>query len=307
MLVLLGIRAEWCDAQTLRRTASIVEENDYFDFWRPPDQRSDDNYTQGLRIHVDVGGMPSLLRKRFCSGPLACGSSLEIGQEMYTPTNDAVRLLPGERPYAGWLYAKGSASAASAEERRTLTATLGVTGPPSLAEQAQDWLHHMVRGFRTPLGWGGQLPAEPDVALQGEVDRHVSTPAISRWADLTPEVHATLGTLRTALGAGGRGRIGVNLTHPWMRDDHPRFFEAYVLVGGGGELVARDLFLDGTTFRRSPSVAREPIVGEWERGVGARLGRVELQYRAVTTSREYSTGPVSHTYGGITVSYDIVL
>ena len=294
-------------AQTLLRSVDITVDNDYFDFWRPPDQRSDDNYTQGLRIHADTRGIPSFLRSRLCAKQDACGSAVEIGQEMYTPTDDAPRLLPGERPYAGWLYLRGSADAATANERRTLSATIGVTGPPSLAAEAQEEFHHMVRGFRTPLGWSGQLPAEPDFALQGEVDRHLAPESASHWVDLIPEVHATLGTVRTAAGAGTRARLGVNLTHPWMREAHPSWFEGYAFVGVQGELVARDLFLDGGTFRRSPSVSREPLIGDWERGVVARVGHVELEYRAVTTSREYVTGPHSHTFGGITLGYDVSL
>lgn len=69
------------------------------------------------------------------------------------------------------------------------------------------------------------------------------------------------------------------------------------------EAVARDLFLDGSTFRRSVHVAREPIIGSWERGVGVRLSRLGVEYRAVTQSKEYGTGPPTHSFGAISISW----
>lgn len=215
MLALVTVHVQRCEGQQLRRAVSVIDENDYFDFWRPPDQRSDDNYTQGARIRADVAGTPPVFRRRFCPKSIACGSSFEIGQEMYTPMEDAARPIPGQRPYVGWLYVQGTASAASTDARRTLTATVGVTGPPSLAQQTQDSFHSLVPGFRHPLGWDQQLPTELAFAFKAEAERYLSASVqTGRWIDITPDAHATLGTLRTALGAGGRARIGYGLARP---------------------------------------------------------------------------------------------
>jgi len=43
----------------------------------------------------------------------------------------------------------------------------------------------------------------------------------------------------------------------------------YVFAGVEGRAVARDIFLDGNTFQKSPSVDKEPLVGEL--AVGAAL------------------------------------
>lgn len=113
----------------------------------------------------------------------------------------------------------------------------------------------------------------------------------------------SVGTLRTAAGASARARVGLGLTHPWLADPERRWWEAYLFVGGQTEAVARDLFLDGSTFHRSVHVSREPVVGAWERGVGVRLWRLGLEYRAVSQGREYRTGPAVHPFGGITLSW----
>jgi lipid A 3-O-deacylase len=67
--------------------------------------------------------------------------------------------------------------------------------------------------------------------------------------------------------------------------------------------VARDLFLDGATFRPSLRRDHKPFVSDWERGFGLRVSRFGIEYRAVTQSREYRDGPASHTFGGISLAW----
>lgn len=304
-VVVLG-RPSSCLAQgpELARSVRVTAENDYLDFWRPPDRRPDDNYTQGARVAADLAAAPAVVQRRFCGQRRSCGTTLELGQDMYTPTEDAVRSLPGQRPYAGWLYVRGASIAVTQHDRRSAEIILGVTGPASFAGQAQEAFHHLVHGFRRPLGWSNQLPTELDGALRAEDARYIApSGAAHQWVDLVPAAHLTVGTLRTAVGASARARVGIGLTHPWLADPERRWWEAYLFVGGQTEAVARDLFLDGSTFHRSVHVSREPVVGAWERGVGVRLWRLGLEYRAVSQGREYRTGPAVHPFGGITLSW----
>jgi lipid A 3-O-deacylase len=294
------------DAQndTLARSVRITAENDYFDFWRPPGRRPDDNYTQGARVAGDAVHVLPVVRRLVCYLRDACGSTFEVGQELYTPTHDSADPLPGERPYAGWLYARATAHGVTPRQRRSFDLTLGVTGPASLAAQTQDAFHAWIPGFRRPLGWSHQLPTELAGALSVEEAGYVAAGSrAQQWVDLAAAAHATLGTLRTAFGLNARLRVGVNLTHPWLVAPAHDWWEAYALLGGETEAVARDLFLDGSTFRRSIHVRREPIIGSWERGVGVRLWRLGCEYRAVTQSREYRTGPVTHPFGSVSVAW----
>jgi lipid A 3-O-deacylase len=291
-------------AQALARAVRVTADNDYFNFWLPPGQRPDDNYTQGARVTWDAAGAPAVARRLLCRAARACGSTLEVGQEMYTPTVDAPTPLAGERPYAGWLYGRAMAVGADPRMRRSAGVTIGVTGAPSLAGPAQETFHRLIPGFRRPLGWAHQLPTELAFALRAEQAwRVAASGSAGRHADLVPGVDATAGTLRTAFGAGARARIGTGLAHPWLAPDFPDRAALYLVVGARGEAVARDLFLDGSTFRGSPRVERTRLVGEWERGMGAHVGRLALEYRAVTRGREYTTGPQSHTYGAISVGW----
>jgi lipid A 3-O-deacylase len=303
LLVAALIDAAPCHAQQLARSVRVTVENDVFDFWLPPDKRPDDNYTHGARIGWDPGGTPARARRLMCRDGSACGASVEIGQEIYTPTKDAELPLRRERSYAGWLYARGDVTAATETSHRALTIIAGVTGPASLAENAQDWFHSTSSRYRTPLGWKYQLPTEPDMAVQFAQSRRTSLPADGLpWLDFVPETHAIVGTLRTAFGAGGRLRLGVDLDHPWLVDKTRRDFSAFVFAGASGEAVARDLFIDGDTFRPSLHRSHKPFVGDWERGVSFRLWRMGADYRIVTLSRNYAAAPI-HTYGGLTLTW----
>lgn len=293
-------------AQALARTVHIVADNDYFTFWRAPHRRADDNYTQGARVTWDAAGTPGIVRRLVCPHGRSCGTAFEFGQEMYTPTLDAPMPIPGERPYAGWLYGRATVVGGTARTRRSLGVTLGVTGRPSLAAQTQEAFHRLVPGFRRPLGWAHQLATEPAFALRAEQTWRIAPPGPGgRVADVVTTADAAIGTLRTAAGAQGRARLGAGLAHPWLAPAAPGRWSVYLFAGARGEAIARDLFLDGSTFRSSPRVTRAMLVSEWERGVGARIARLTTEYRAVSRGREYRTGPREHTYGAMTLSWAI--
>ena len=286
----------------------VSAENDYFDFRVPPGERRDDNYTQGARVTIGNAGIVGwrALARGLPSCALEhdgrCGSTtLELGQLMFTPASDEEFPLPGERQYAGWLY--GKLTGRVEQERRLFSGavTLGVTGPPSLAGAAQVGFHRLTSTFRGPYGWEHQLPTEVAGSVAVEDSRLLADGRGGgrRVAELVLLSAAEAGTVRVSGGGGVRVRAGYALDHPWRRRGHDgRRVAAYLLAGARAEAVARDLFLDGNTFGGSERlVQRTPVTGQWEWGVGGRLGRAALEYRLVTQSREYRTGPSSHPVG----------
>jgi lipid A 3-O-deacylase len=302
-LSLIGAPAA-AGAQSLRTGVTATLDNDYLDFWLLPSDRPDDNYTQGARIAWQLSATPSPARRWLCTTRTACGSSLELGQEMYTPSHDWVVPLPGQRPYVGWLYASGLAIGADTTTERRLGLTLGVTGPPSLAAQAQKEFHKVVRAFRTPLGWDQQLPAELAFAARAGQSWYVLPMRGQRWLSLEPSVDASLGTLRTALLAGTKLRLTLGGDHPWLETPDRKLVGFMVFGALYGDAVAHDLTLDGSTFHESVHVSRTPFVAEWQFGSELRVWRLAVEYRAVTRSHEYSTGPRQHSYGSIALRWE---
>ena len=300
VVVLLVVSAVRLDAQQLAKAIRISDDNEYFNFWIPPIDRPDNNYTQGLRVSWPASSVPSFGRTIVCRRVAACGLNIEVGQEMYTPTFDSPAPEPGARPYAGFLYGRFAFRAAERHSSRALTLVVGLTGEPSLAETAQI-LFHRYFGFRHPQGWKYQLGAEPAFALSAEQAWRIAPGAAGRFVDFVPTVEVLAGTLRTSARAGGRIRIGSNLDHPWLASTVNRHVVVQGFVGGRVERVAHDLFLDGSTFEKSVSVDGEPVRSLWERGFRIGAGRAAFEYSVVSQSREYRTGPAEHTYSSLSV------
>ena len=283
-------------SQALQRSARLSIDNDYFDLWLPTLERPDDNYTHGARFAWDITSVPGFARKTMC-GRLPCGLTLEIGQQIYTPTVDNAFPLPGERPYAGWLYGSARVRSGTAKSLRSFGLTIGTTGPQSLAEDAQVKFHKRF-GFRRPLGWEYQLATERAFALSGAQSWRIASPATS-FVDFIPTVSANLGTVRTSAMTAGRLRVGPKLSHPWLAEKN-RTLSIAAFVGGHVEAVARDLFLNGNTFKESVRVDGKPIRTETNAGAAVTIGRLGLEYEVVRQGREYRHGPSSHAYGSMT-------
>ncbi|HEX7238694.1 MAG TPA: lipid A deacylase LpxR family protein [Longimicrobiaceae bacterium] len=304
-------------AQSPVRSVRVEADNDAFNFWVPV-PRPDHDYTHGARVVVDADRAPGWGRLlhpglRPCTGAEGAeerclATRWEVGQKIYTPRRDAPDPLPGERPYAGWLYAGATARVAGRAAERTLGVEVGVTGRPSLGEAFQQSLHRLA-GFWRPEGWGNQLAFEPGVVLRYGGARLLAEPRTAegvRVATLAPEWGAALGNVLTGAHAGLRARAGYGVPHPWgaggAGEARPPV-AVYAVAAVRGEWVARSLFLDGNTFRDSPRVERLPVVGEYEVGGGVRVRDLRLEYRVVARGREYRSEPDAHRWSTISVSW----
>jgi len=272
----------------------LVLDNDLFSPHRLDRKAPDYDYTAGTRLtwasqrtqwwaaHLGAARDSSRLRTLW-----------EVGQEIYTPRNDAPEPLPGERPYAGWLYGSVTAEAARPGRTRSLTLQLGVTGPPSLAAPVQREVHR-IAGFHEPLGWSHQVAFEPGVALRYAEAWTVTQELGGAAAEVGPEWEVALGNVLTGARAGLRARIA---TTGLRRGGDG----VYLSAGVREEWVARNLFLDGNTFQGGHRVAKLPFVPQAELGVGVRLGWLGLGYRATFRGREYRTQPTSHGWGSFSL------
>ncbi|MGZ5584011.1 MAG: lipid A-modifier LpxR family protein, partial [Usitatibacter sp.] len=67
---------------------------------------------------------------------------------------------------------------------------------------------------------------------------------------------------------------------------------------------ARNLFLDGNTFRASPSVERKPFGWDAQLGVAATWGYRRLGLSLVRRSEEFATQGKSDKFGQLTYSFE---
>jgi len=241
--------------------------------------------------------------------------SLSLSQQMYTPYDTAAVVPPkGDEPYAGVLLATFGLVQDDATTRSALSLSLGMIGPAALAKEVQDGFHDLI-GQRHDMGWDSQLRNEPVIAVDSSRVWRLPTGALfGLETDALPGLDATIGTLRIAAEAGVNFRIGQGLQSDYgasriralsggdafKRDGD---FGWYVFGGVGGQVVGRDITLNGNTFTNSPSVSLVPLVGQAQGGVGIIAYGARLTYTQVVQTQTFQHqkgGP--HEFGSLALS-----
>lgn len=291
------------------------------DLYVPGAGTFDRNYTQGARIawYGEPDALPASVEGMAARVP---GFALRnadgefrtrrfgvlVGQEIWTP--DAIsrtRRVENDRPYAGWLYASAFVNAADERRFRSLQVGAGMVGPSSGAAEVQTWWHSRL-GIRVPRGWQWQLRDEPGVFVRWE--ERARPWGRRAHADLVPHVGATLGNVSTEAHAGVTARLGLPLPDdfgPSAVTPHDPGTgarrSAYLFGRVEGRAVARDVFVDGNTFRAGPHVTRVPLVGEAQVGAGVRWGGLGLRYAFTYSTQRFRERADSMEYGSIAIEF----
>ncbi len=275
--------------------------------------RTDRYYTNGIKLgggaHFDPLNLPAhaVLEWLAAKGGTYQGG-LFLGQNLYTPRSITVsQAQPYDRPWAAWLYLGGVAQRATPTRLDTVELDLGVVGPAALGRQVQSGWHRLI-GSPQPQGWANQLPNEPAFLLSYLAKRRHRLGAMSGLeADAIPHGGISVGTVMALARAGGMLRLGSGLSgfgpdtiEPGgaMLQNVRRDVEGvsgggtewYVFAGFDQRLVARNIFLDGTVFRDSPSVQRRPHVYDLSVGFSLRVSALHLSLTRVRRSEEFYTG-----------------
>lgn len=257
---------------------------------------SDQYYTSGLRLGYTSGtnAVPDFLAG---IGHAVWGDgvqrvSFDISQSIFTPRNtQLVRPDPRDRPYAGYLNATLGLLQDTDNTRSVLALSLGVVGPSALGRTVQNGFHDII-GDTPNRGWHYQLQDEPAFEVLAERTWRLPITQFSGLeADALPSLTAGVGTVRDYVQAGVSFRLGQGLgsdfgtprIRPGMSGSDAytptRPFAWYVFAGADGQGIARDVFLDGSTFRsHSPSVTKRPYLGELEAGLAAMFYGVRVTY-----------------------------
>ena len=284
-------------------------DNDSFNFWQPSPRRADREYTQGTRI-ARLWSTRSSLASRLLGGPQVCTGAAEardcrmfsvgLAQAIYTPILDPRLRRPEERPFAGWLGVELGVQRDRATSLTAFGLTAGLTGRASLAEPAQKAIHRLL-DFRPPVGWENQVPTEVAFAVSYLGARQwlgISSARTGMRVIVAPMWTARLGSLATDASVGLHLTAGLRPPVPWsgaaLRTDDR--WGLFVRAGATQRAVARNLFLDGSTFGRSASVQKQTIIGEAEFGIGLRAPAGVIEWRVHSRSREYRLQPRPHAY-----------
>ncbi|UFN48563.1 lipid A deacylase LpxR family protein [Roseomonas sp. OT10] len=297
-------------------TVSLTVENDLFG------GGSDRHYTNGLLATWRPSGalpQPVDWANRNMGWLLGEGAprwGLSLGQNIYTPQHTAYYVPdPNDRPYAGHLYGAFTLSRGTVAQQTLFEVQAGVVGPSALGEQVQNNWHRFL-GIEVSRGWDHQLKDEFVLDVLAERRwRLPQQPLYGIPTEIIPEVAVSLGNASTYASAGAVLRIGTALETDWgptrirpalagsgffqPRQD----FGWYAYVGLEGRAVARDIFLDGNTWRDGPSVDKRPLVGDLQLGIAGVWRGMRLAYTQVIRSEEFYGQRGIQSFGSINLSF----
>ena len=299
---------------------SLQVENDLFG------GGSDRFYTHGTELaYMRTGPAPGWLTALGDALPVfeageRSATGYAIGQKIFTPEDTrSVGLVADERPYAGWLYGTATAGSVVREAANTqvidaLSLTLGWVGPSSRADDVQREYHDLI-GVDIPQGWENQLGDEPvlNIGFTRKWRQFGRFDGGPQW-EISPHAGGALGNAYTYAAGGLMLRLGRDLRRdvgpPNISPGFPGapYFAPndggnwYLFGGVEVRAVARNIFLDGNTFRDSHSVDSKPLVADVQLGAAVQFGKVRLAISHVYRSREFEGQHEPVQYGGINLT-----
>jgi len=119
-------------------------------------------------------------------------------------------------------------------------------------------------------------------------------------------VHAAGGAV-VRLGWRLPADFGADLIRPgggnMANDGSPDRFSFYTYASGEVRAVARDIFLDGNTWRDSPSVPKRPVVADFSLGFVLHWPEFQLAYTQNYRTKDYYGQPRRDVFGSVGFSF----
>ncbi len=296
---------------------SLTFENDTF-------ASEDRYYSNGLRLAWQTPRTESALLKRagralapwLLPDEAEIGWGVSISQSTFTSDKRLVSNPPrDDHPFAGHLAGAFTLSAASAKSLGMIELSLGVIGPSSGAEDAQNLAHELLDRRRV-RGWDRQLGDRPAglLVLERRWHRTLATGALGLEFGVVPAAGVHLGNVQTSAAGGALLRIGHGLE---MDFGPPRIRPAlsglgifrppeglawYLFAGFEGRAIAYQETLDGNR-NGYWQIDREPLLAEVPVGVVLAYGRTRLAFTFVSQTRTFDEQPDAwHHFGSLTLS-----
>ena len=316
-------------------TLTLYLENDIFAF-----NNRDRYYTHGTKLswisqdlsnYRDIVRAPAWLHRLIERMPFVNDPgnqrtvSVSLGQNIYTPEDkERSDLILDDRPYAGITYLGLGLHSRNERQMDTVEFDVGIVGRHSYAEDCQQVVHNWINSVN-PKGWSHQLHDEPVLNIYFERKwRALQTRGSGGLGfDCIPHVGVAAGNAYTGINMGGQVRFGWNVPNDFgtylirpgsdssapVDDADPRFFRPFRRLGihlffaVDGSAVARNILLDGNTFRDSHSVDKKPFVADLIGGIGMIIYRFKITYSYVHRTKEFETQKEEHEFGAISVSF----
>lgn len=286
---------------------------------------TDENYTSGVRltymdIHADIPNFVEHIIKTIPTIRVNDTTNVyySLGHNIYTPEDITTSTLSdSDRPYAAWLYGSVGMTTITDNRHDELEASIGIVGDLAFGEEIQTAVHHIVDGD-DPKGWDNQIKNEPGLILswQRSWPSYKNYNAFNYDIHMSPHIGATVGNIYTYGNAGASISIAPNtqsFQHNPVRVrpaipgsgyyDLPSNGLGWYIFGGiDMRAIARNIFLDGNSFKNSLSVNKEYFVTDLNGGVALTYNDIRLSYSLNYRTKEYSTQTNNQIFGSLSLS-----
>ena len=204
----------------------------------------------------------------------------------------------------------------------TFAFSLGVVGPSSLAAETQDFIHRTI-GSPIPKGWDNQIKDEPALIVSWEHKwRALFKESDSGLGmDIIPFVTATAGNVRISGTLASEIRFGYHIPNDFGTalnrpvsgvsalldkrgtvSEYRPVFGAYISLGAAGYAVLHDIFLDGNTWKDSPSVDKKTFLAEVGWGITVYYRMIKLTYSHIYRTETFEEQDSGQTYGALNMT-----
>ncbi len=312
----IALSAAAAPAAQGERVISVVMENDII-------AGEDRDYTNGLRfaalgLNAHQAGISGAIARRVLGAAYDDDvyAGFAVNHAIFTPAAYGASVAPADQhPYAGMvtLDLETQRVGSIVMERASLHA--GLVGPSAGGAEVQIAWHDFTAS-EEPRGWDAQLEDEALLGLGYErAARTLVPPRFGRGFEMLTTAGASVGNALTQAHLGATLRYGEDLQNDFGPPRARSGFGGgdvftpvdarswYVFAGAQARGVARNIVLDGNTFRESgPQVTREPFVHEASAGLVFQSGATRTALVVVVRSREFAEQPQGQTFGALSVS-----
>jgi hypothetical protein len=247
--------------------------------------------------------------------------SFSYAHQIYTP-EDLTRedVIEDDRPYAGYMYLQSGIYQAGDDNLKSLIFQVGLVGPSTHMESVQEMIHSLI-GSDDPQGWDNQLGDELILQINYSDKYYFKMDDIfGLEANLVPEWGFDLGNASTKLYTAVLYRFGWDIAKDYgsyaidntsyskipLRSDasYPERWSFAFNLSAKGNLIARNIFLDGNTIRESHSVDKNYATLNIGYGISASYGHFSIDYLRTHTSKEFKDQEDLNSYGSLLFSYN---
>lgn len=294
-------------AQNYKNEFGFKSDNDAYLFYG-----QDRYYTNGLFIYY----RHALNQQHLNKGLEKITYEISAGQKMFNPISGAVGIKEmQDRPFAGYLYAGGSANFFYKKESiLKVGLELGVVGPDALGEEAQKLLHKLV-GFYEIDGWQYQIKNEFAANFSAQYT-HLLHRNERLNLDFSFEGYANVGNIFSGAGAGILFRTGkinqlfnTSYTQSQISNNAKtaKLVKNEVFFYAKPQLnyVAYDATIQGSMFNNDSPVTYKvkPIVFAQQLGFNYSSQRFTFDFGVLFKSKEVKSDAKAHQFGSIAMYY----